>query len=101
MFRDIDNIPPSADFRRHIDEVLDATDILLAIVGPRWLGPDPSQSRIANAADAVRFEIETAMRKNKPLIPVLVSHGDAKPRTVTDETSRNSSPSGVSTRKLS
>jgi hypothetical protein len=74
VFRDIDNIPPGADFRQHIDKVLDTADIILAIVGPRWMGPDPTQSRITNPADPVRFEIETALHKQKPLIPVLVSH---------------------------
>ena len=73
IFRDIDNIPPGADFRRHIDRVLDESDIVLAIVGPRWIGPDDQQLRLASPADPVRLEIETALRKKKPLIPVLVS----------------------------
>jgi hypothetical protein len=38
VFRDIDSIPPGADFRQHINRVLDESDMLLAIVGPRWLG---------------------------------------------------------------
>ena len=36
-FRDIDSIPMGADFRRHIDRVLDEGDIILAIVRPRWM----------------------------------------------------------------
>ena len=40
VFRDIDSIPAGADFRRHIERVLDESDIILAIVGPRWIGPD-------------------------------------------------------------
>jgi len=72
VFRDIDNIPPGADFRKHINVVLDDSDIVLAIVGPRWIGPRANQSRLANAADPVRVEIETALRKDRPLIPVLV-----------------------------
>src|SRR5260221_742793 len=72
VFRDIDNIPPGADFRKHIDQVLDDSDIVLAIVGPKWIGPRANQSRLTNAADPVRVEIETALRKDRPLIPVLV-----------------------------
>jgi hypothetical protein len=72
VFRDIDNIPPGVDFRKHISDILDASDIVLAIVGPRWVGPRAGQSRLANAADPVRVEIETALRKDRPLIPVLV-----------------------------
>jgi hypothetical protein len=89
IFRDIDNIPPGADFRRYIDRVLDESDIVLAIVGPRWIGPGDQQLRLASAADPVRLEIETALRKNKPLIPVLVSravmpHPDALPDSLHD-----------------
>jgi len=79
VFRDIDNIPPGADFRRHIDRVLDESDIVLAIVGPRWIGPDDEQRRLANPDDPVRLEIETALRKNKALIPVLVSRAVMPP----------------------
>jgi hypothetical protein len=73
VFRDIDSIPPGADFRRHIDRVFDKSDIILAIVGPRWIGPDNEHLRLASPDDPVRVEIETALRKEKPLIPVLVS----------------------------
>jgi len=72
IFRDIDDIPIGVDFRTHIDEVLAATDVLIAIVGPNWAGPSASQSRLSNEADPVRVEIETALRKKVPLIPVLV-----------------------------
>ncbi len=75
IFRDIDNIPPGVDFRKHIDGILDESDVVLAIVGPRWVGPRGGQSRLTNAADPVRVEIETALRKNCPLIPVLVLRG--------------------------
>src|SRR5215472_16028819 len=66
VFRDIDSSQPGADFRRHIDRVLDESDIILAIVGPRWIGPDNEQPRLATPADPVRLEIETALRKDKP-----------------------------------
>jgi hypothetical protein len=79
IFRDIDNIPLGVDFRGHIERVFDASDIVLAIVGPRWIGPRGGQSRISNEADPVRVEIEAALRKNVPLIPVLV-FGATMPR---------------------
>jgi hypothetical protein len=94
VFRDIDNIPPGADFRRHIDRVIEESDIVLAVVGPRWIGPDDEHRRLASPADPVRFEIETALRKNKPLIPVLVAHAvmpppDALPDSLHDFAYRN------------
>src|SRR5438309_6478115 len=75
IFRDIDNIPIGVDFRTHIDQVLDASDVVLAVIGPQWAGPAASQSRFDNEADPVRVEIETALRKGTPLIPVLVLGG--------------------------
>jgi hypothetical protein len=94
VFRDIDNIPPGADFRRHIDRVLDESDIILAIVGPRWIGPDNERRRLANPADPVRVEIEIALRKDKLLIPVLVSRAvmpqpEALPDSLRDFAYRN------------
>ena len=72
VFRDIDNIPLGVDFRTHVNRTIDSSDIVLAIVGPRWIGPRANQKRLANPADPVRVEIEAAVRKGVPLIPVLV-----------------------------
>jgi hypothetical protein len=94
VFRDIDNIPLGVDFRRHIDGVLGESDIILAVVGPRWIGPRANQSRLVNPADPVRLEIETALEKQKPLIPVLVSRAtmpraDQLPDSLRDFAFRN------------
>src|SRR5215212_7656221 len=72
VFRDIDSIPAGVDFREHINRMLDQSDVVLAIVGPRWTGPRAGQNRLANEADPVRVEVETALKKRVPLIPVLV-----------------------------
>ena len=64
VFMDIDNIPFGKDFRVHISEEIVQSDILLVIVGPRWLG--------AEQTDFVRLEVETAMGNTVPIIPVLV-----------------------------
>lgn len=80
VFRDIDDIPLGVDYRTHISNILDESDILLAIVGPRWLGPRASRSRIDDTGDLVRIEVESALRKGMPLIPVLVMR--TKPLTL-------------------
>jgi hypothetical protein len=72
VFRDIDNIPLGVDFRKHIEHVFDSSDIVLAIVGPHWVGPSLAENRLSNEADPVRIEIEGALRKGATLIPVLV-----------------------------
>lgn len=94
VFRDIDNIAPGIDFRRVISQVLDESDIILAIVGPRWIGSRAGQSRLANPADPVRIEIETALRKEVSLIPVLVQRAtmprvDQLPESLADFAYRN------------
>ena len=53
VFRDIDSIPPGADFRQHISHVLDESDMLLAIVGPRWLGSRGGLNRLNKAGSSV------------------------------------------------
>jgi hypothetical protein len=73
IFRDIDSMDPGFDFRDKIKKHLDACDILLVIVGPRWIGETAGgRPRIQQDADFVRHEVETGMRKGIPVIPVLV-----------------------------
>jgi WD40 repeat protein len=73
IFRDIDDIPAGIDFRHHINEILLKTNVLLAIVGPEWLGPSRGGlDRISEESDPVRVEVETALRRRVPIIPVLI-----------------------------
>lgn len=72
VFRDIDDVPIGVDFRTHIERVLQKSDVVLAIVGPRWFGPSPAESRLDNETDLVRAEIAEALSQGRPIIPVLV-----------------------------
>ena len=75
VFMDIDNIPLGVDYRDHIKGELLKSEILVVVIGPRWLAPDPDGTRrIHNEADPVRVEIETALREKVPVIPVLVEN---------------------------
>ncbi len=79
IFMDVDHIPFGIDFRDHIRDSLLAGDVLLAIVGGRWLGPRTGErTRMHDPNDPVRVEIETALGQGLPLIPVLVD-GAAMP----------------------
>jgi hypothetical protein len=74
VFMDIDNIPFGKDFRKHIHQMLSESDILIEVVGPKWLGSSRRGiTRIKNEADPVRIEIELALQKGIPVIPVLVN----------------------------
>jgi uncharacterized protein len=73
VFIDIDNIPVGRDFRQHIKGVLSECDVVIVVVGPKWLGAgDGGDARIFEKTDPVRIEVETALRNGVPVIPVLV-----------------------------
>ena len=75
VFMDIDRIPFGTDFRHHIQDALRDADILLAVIGPTWLGRTPDgRTRIQDEADPVRVEIETALKQGLTVIPVLVDN---------------------------
>jgi uncharacterized protein (TIGR02594 family) len=77
VFRDVDNVPVGVDFRSHIQDVLQQSDVLLAVVGPNWRGSTPEGgARIDEDNDQVRIEVETALKKGIPVIPVLVGRGE-------------------------
>src|SRR5436309_13635421 len=78
VFMDIDTIPFGVDFRKHLDEAVGQCDILLAVIGESWLevrfkdGPKQGQRRLDDPADFVRLEIQAALARDIPVIPVLV-----------------------------
>jgi hypothetical protein len=73
VFMDVDSIPIGIDFRTHIDETLQQADVVLAVIGRNWLGQDAVGAvRMSEKTDAVRVEVETALRNKIRIIPVLV-----------------------------
>jgi len=73
IFIDIDDIPIGADFRQHINEVLQQCDIMIAVIGPRWAGSAKKGGvNIQHENDWVRLEIETALKREVLIIPTLV-----------------------------
>ncbi|HEV2958025.1 MAG TPA: ABC transporter substrate-binding protein [Xanthobacteraceae bacterium] len=73
VFMDVDNIPFGIDFRQYIREALAECDALIVVVGPRWVGERPDgSSRIRDETDPVRVEVETALERGIPIVPVLV-----------------------------
>jgi WD domain, G-beta repeat/TIR domain len=94
VFRDIDGIPLGVDFRYHIAKVLDESSVVLVVIGPRWIGRKGAQSRLSDPADPVRIEVETALRKGVPVIPLLagrvgIPKSEQLPESLRDITYRN------------
>lgn len=77
VFRDIDSIPPGRDFREYIQETLGDSDLLMVVVGPRWMGEERrGKARIHSETDYVRTEVEIALTRRIPVIPLLVGGSD-------------------------
>jgi hypothetical protein len=74
VMMDIDSIPYGLDFRKHIREALKRCDLMVAIIGPHWAATnEQGQSRLIDETDWIRIEIEAALAKDIPVIPVLVN----------------------------
>ena len=73
VFRDIDAIEPGTNFEKAIGRALHHCDVLLAVIGKKWLGEiADGRRRIDEEHDWVRVEVETAIKLGIPVIPVLV-----------------------------
>jgi hypothetical protein len=75
-FFDVDNIPLGVDFRRHLGDAVAGCDVLLALVGDQWLTTTDSngERRLDNKNDFNRIEIEAALTRGIPVVPVLAGH---------------------------
>jgi len=73
-YMDIDTIKGGDNFEAVIEEKVSQCDVLLAVIGERWLtitGADGSR-RLDMAGDFVRLEITKALERGVRVIPVLV-----------------------------
>lgn len=74
VFIDVDNIPFGIDFREHIRKTFGDHDLMIAIIGQKWLGARKGgRTRIQDETDPVRVEVEMALQRGMPIIPVLVN----------------------------
>ncbi len=77
VFKDVDNIPLGVDFRRFVGERVGSCDVLLAVIGPGWLSAGGDQGRrLDDSRDLVRAEIASALKRDIPVVPVLVGGAD-------------------------
>lgn len=74
IFRDSDTLSPGVLFPDVINENIAACDIMVAIIGRKWLGAKRSTPtrRIDLADDWVRREVAAALQLGKLVIPVLI-----------------------------
>ncbi|MGB8701212.1 MAG: SUMF1/EgtB/PvdO family nonheme iron enzyme [Thermosynechococcaceae cyanobacterium] len=74
VFKDVDSIPFGVDFRDHLDQAVSQCQVCLVVVGRTWLEAtdEGGRRRLDSTQDFVRIEIESALKRNIPVIPVLV-----------------------------
>jgi tetratricopeptide (TPR) repeat protein len=67
IFMDVAYVEAGQDLAETIENAVDSCAIVIVIIGPRWLS-----ERLNNPNDMVRLEITRALRRDIPVIPVLV-----------------------------
>jgi TIR domain len=80
VFMDVAGIRPGVDFVQAIEENVASCGVLLAIIGPTWatIAGATGQRRLDDPHDFVVLEIASALKRQVPVIPVLV-HGAKMP----------------------
>jgi hypothetical protein len=74
VFKDVDSIPLGTDFKEFLGKQVSNCSVLLAIIGDRWLDARGlgGMRRLDDPDDFVRLEIESALERGIPVIPLLV-----------------------------
>jgi hypothetical protein len=73
VFMDIDSMPAGVDFHDHLQEMLEGCGALLVVIGKSWRSQRKGQpARIMDPDDWVRIEVETALDRGIPVVPLLI-----------------------------
>jgi hypothetical protein len=75
VFMDLDSIPLGADFVEILQGWVNKCEVLVALIGPGWVDaadPKTTRRRLDNEHDFVRIEIGEALKRNIPVVPVLL-----------------------------
>jgi len=81
IFIDVDAIEPGIDFVASLDKQVSNCSAFIAVIGPGWLEARSADGhrRLDDPSDYVRVEIESALKRDIRVIPVLVD-GASMPR---------------------
>ena len=73
VFMDIDSMPAGVDFHEHLQQILADCGALLVVIGKSWRSQRKGQpARIMDPDDWVRIEVETALERSIPVVPLLI-----------------------------
>jgi len=99
VFKDVESIPLGSDFRKHLKEAVGRCDVLVAVIGRKWttIENEGGRRRLDDPRDHLRIEVESALERDIPVIPVLVQGAvvpdeDALPEPLRPLAYRNAQP---------
>jgi TonB family protein len=74
VFMDVAVIEAGRDFRKAIEEGVTKCGVLLVVIGPEWLDAkdERGKHRLQDPSDFVRIETAAALKRDIPVVPVLV-----------------------------
>lgn len=78
VFMDVDNLSAGQRFDQQLDKALNRCDVLIALIGPRWLDSLVARSR-SGERDFVREEIAAALSRQIVVIPVTIDRTPLPP----------------------
>lgn len=78
MFFDVNSIEPGHDFDEVINQRLAMSEVVLAVIGDKWLHvlDISGRRRLDDQADTVRRELSTALAMKLRVIPILLDKAD-------------------------
>jgi hypothetical protein len=96
IFFDVDTIQAGTNFEQKINSELDDSEVMLVLIGNQWLESKDQEGhrRLDQPLDYVRVEVESALKKNISVIPILLQgthmpSPNALPDTLQDLSRRN------------
>ena len=74
LFMDVDAMKPGMDFVKQLDTQVSQCAVLVAVIGPHWYDAKDKDGhrRLDSDVDYVRIEIASALKRDIPVIPLLV-----------------------------
>src|SRR3954468_6173442 len=72
VFRDDEVLEPGADYVEALQKAAGTCDVMLAVIGPNWVGGDTPPRRIDDPDDWVAAEVATALEREVRVVPLLV-----------------------------
>jgi tetratricopeptide (TPR) repeat protein len=81
VFMDVDTLAPGEDFVDAIERAVGSCQALIAVIGAHWAVDKDGRRRFDESNDYVRLEVESALRRDILVVPVLVESTPMPPES--------------------